>query len=65
MVFNLNLTCTVGRAFEHLDGDLAPYKLSVIIIINCSGANDSNFAWCAAIHPYIRVTSSIEGHKVV
>ena len=32
MVFNLNLTSTVGRAFEHLGGDMVPYKLSIINI---------------------------------
>ena len=27
MVFNLNLTSTDGIAFEHVGGDMAPYKL--------------------------------------
>ena len=33
MIFNLNLTSKIGSTFEHLVGDMAPYKLSIFIII--------------------------------
>ena len=31
MVFNLNLTSSVGSAFVHLDGDMAPNTFTIII----------------------------------